>query len=67
MRQIDLKSARLLLRIVTGNPVEIMEAAKEIIRSGKSIAPLLAEIAANRKCRKWSRIAATYAFGFIAD
>jgi HEAT repeats len=60
------RACRLLLLLLTGDPTESMEAAKRIIglRSGFDPA-LLGEIASNKAYRKWSRIAAIYATGFL--
>jgi HEAT repeat protein len=61
-------SIRSVLQIVTGNPVDAMEAAKEIIRSRKPPSTVwLEEIAGNTSCRKWSRIAAVHALGFLGS
>jgi len=61
-------SIRLVLRIVTGDPVDAMEAAKEIIRSRKPpSAAWLEEVAGDSSCREWSRIAAVYALGFLGN
>lgn len=60
-------STRILMRILTGDPVQAMESAKKVIGSRADIDPsLLREIATNKLYKKWSRIAAVYALGFLA-
>jgi HEAT repeat protein len=60
-------TTRILMRMLTGDPVEAMESAKEIIGLGTRVDPmLLKDIASNKIYKKWSRIAAVYALGFLA-
>ena len=60
-------TTRLLMRMLTGDPVEAMESAKEVIGLGTRVNPmLLKDIASNKIYKKWSRIAAVYALGFLA-
>ncbi len=66
MKASDLRGTRLLMRLLTGDPVEAMEAAKKIIGGKDGLAPiLLSEVAENRKYKPWSRIGAVYALGFL--
>jgi len=66
MTKIDVSAARLALRMTTGSAIEAMEAAKTVIRSNDSQSVvLLIDIAVDRSHRKWSRIAAVYALGFL--
>ena len=59
---------RVLIRMLVGDPLEAMEAAKKAILLFENSNPvLLAEIAANKKYKKWSRIGAVYALGFLAS
>jgi hypothetical protein len=52
--------------LLTGDPVEAIEAAKKIIVRSGTLAPvLLLEVAQNEKYKMWSRIAAVYALGFL--
>ena len=66
MKTSDLHGTRLLMRLLTGDPVEAMEAAKNIIGGKNGPAPvLLLEVAQDEKYKKWSRIGAVYALGFL--
>jgi HEAT repeat protein len=66
MIKIDIECARLVLQIAICNAVDAMEAAKAVIRRGDPDATgLLVEVATNRSCRRWSRIAAVSALGFL--
>jgi HEAT repeat protein len=66
MKTSELRGTRLLMRLLTGDPVEAMEAAKQIIGRKGVLAPaLLLEVAENRKYRRWSRVGAVYALGFL--
>lgn len=61
-----LRGEKLLLQLLTGDPIEAMEAAKNIIGLRGVVAPeLLLEIARNRVYKRWSRTGAVYALGFI--
>jgi HEAT repeat protein len=65
---IDLVSARLLVRLVAGSPVEAMEAAKRLIVSRQpSLLGLLLEIAGRGDYKKWARIGAIYTLGLLGN
>lgn len=54
--------------LLAGDPVEAMETAKAIIGKHLAVDPgELEAIASNRKARKWSRLAAIYSLGFLAE
>jgi HEAT repeat protein len=53
--------------VLSGDPVESIEAAKRIVEQENVDPSSLARIAADRNANKWSRIAAIYALGFIDD
>jgi hypothetical protein len=60
------EATRILLGMLTGDPMLAMESAKEVIGSPTAVEPsLLGEIASNKLYKKWSRIAAVYALGFL--
>jgi len=66
MKSEQLHGIRLLMRLLTGDPVDAMEAAKEIISHEEAVAPvLLLEVAVNRKYKLWSRVAAVYSVGLL--
>ena len=68
MRTAELNIDRILLRMLTGDPVEAMESAKKLI--GSKVPPesaLLEQIASERKYKKWSRIAAVYTLGVLSS
>ncbi len=66
MKISELHKMRLLMRLLTGDPVESMEAAKDIVGRKGVLAPaLLLEVAMNKKYRTWSRVGAVYAMGFL--
>lgn len=52
--------------ILTGGPVEAIEAAKRIAGGAPTLRPsILIRIAGGGQYKKWSRIAAVYALGFV--
>ncbi len=54
--------------LVRGDPVEAMEAAKQIIGGKFAADPASLEaILLDRKSRKWARIAAIYSLGFLGE
>jgi|ERR1035437_60435 HEAT repeat protein len=66
MNTSELNTIRLLLRMLTGDPIEAMESAKKLIGSKVHVQPVLLEqIASEKKYKKWSRIAAIYVLGFL--
>jgi HEAT repeat protein len=66
MKTSSLHQTRLLMLLLTGDPVEAMEAAKKIIGRSGTVAPvLLLEVVQNEKYKTWSRIGAVYALGFL--
>jgi HEAT repeat protein len=66
MKRLDITSFRSLALMLAGDPIQAMESAKKIIGGKVNIDPaLLAEIASNKTYKKWSRIAAIYALGFV--
>jgi HEAT repeat protein len=66
MKTSSLYQTRLLMLLLTGDPIEAMEAAKKIIGRSATVAPvLLLEVAQNKKYKMWSRIGAVYALGFL--
>ena len=66
MKRPDINSFRSLALILAGDPIQAMESAKKVIGGKVNINPfLLAEIASNKTYRRWSRIAAIYALGFV--
>ncbi len=57
-----------LYRLIEGDPATSMEVAKRIIGDDVRIDHnLLAQIATDKSIRKWSRIAAIYALGFVGE
>jgi len=57
-----------LLPLMEGDPATAMEVAKAIIGDKIKVDhKLLAQIAADKSIRKWSRIAAIYALGLAAE
>lgn len=68
LRDPDLQSTRPLERLMRGDPVEAMEVAKQIIGKKVAVDPgSLEAILSDRKSRRWSRIAAIYTLGFLAE
>jgi hypothetical protein len=66
MKTSELRGTRLLMRLLTGDPIEAMEAAKEIIGGKGVLSPtLILEVAKSEKYRIWSRVGAVYALGFL--
>jgi HEAT repeat protein len=54
--------------LLRGDPVEAMEAAKQIIGQKLAVDPVALEaILSDSKSRKWSRIAAIYSLGFLGE
>jgi HEAT repeat protein len=66
MKRADINSFRSLALMLGGDPIQAMESAKNVIGGKVNINPfLLAEIASNKMYKRWSRIAAIYALGFV--
>jgi HEAT repeat protein len=62
----ELNNVRILLRMCAGDATESMESAKKLIGSKVRVPPaLLDQIASKKQYRRWSRIAAVYAIGFL--
>ena len=54
--------------MISGDPVEAMEIAKQIVGGDIPVAPrVLGPIAADGQQPKWTRIAAIYALGFLGN
>jgi HEAT repeat protein len=63
-----LETGRSLEPLLRGDPVEAMEAAKQIIGKRLAVdAASLEAILSDKKSRKWSRIAAIYSLGFLGE
>ncbi len=59
-------AVRVLMSILTGDPLDAMEAAKKIVNGAIKVDPdLLLLIVDNHQYKTWSRIAAIYALGFL--
>ena len=63
---IEVQQVMLIMKLLAGDPTDAMEAAKGLIGIHDKVEPeLLVQILQNRRYHLWSRIAASYALGFL--